>query len=152
PTGPNDPLVTYAADFDVDQFFAFLDSTGLSEFAGQISPRNAFKNPWFIDLDFRFQQELPGVRKQDRMFLFVDIENLPNLISDEANIFREHDNGDVAEAVPVLDAALSSDGTQYIYSNFNPGGSAFNPSNPVFNDFDVNDSVWAVQFGVRYEF
>ena len=152
PTGPNDPLVQFSSNVDQAAFFQFLEDTGLNEFAGQISPRNAFKNPWFIDLDFRFQQELPGVRKQDRAFFYVDIENLPNLITDEANIFRDHDNGDVGEAVPVLDAALSADGSQYIYSNFNPGGSNFDPARGVFSDFDVDDSVWAIQFGVRYEF
>ncbi|MGF1543940.1 MAG: carboxypeptidase regulatory-like domain-containing protein [Parvularculaceae bacterium] len=164
----DDPIVTFAdagftndaGEFIVTQTAAeaeaglnqFLASTGLDEFRGQISPRNAFRNPWFIDLDFRFQQELPGVRKQDRAIFFVDIENLPNLITDEANIFREHDNGDVGEAVPVLDAALSADGTQFIYSNFNPGGSNFDPQTGVFADFDTDDSVWSVQFGLRYEF
>ena len=92
------------------------------------------------------------MRKQDKAFFYIDIENLANLITDEANIFRDHDNGDVGEAVPVLDAALSTDGTQYIYSNFNPGGSSYDPTRGVFSDFDVNDSVWAVQFGFRYEF
>ena len=127
PTGPTDPLVDFSGMSAADQtaLFAFLDETGLSEFAGQISPRNEFKNPWFHDLDFRFQQELPGVRKQDRAFFFVDIENLLNLVDDSLNNFREHDNGDVGEAVPVLDAACS-DATcssgQFIYTNFNPGG------------------------------
>ncbi|MEL6359604.1 MAG: TonB-dependent receptor [Pseudomonadota bacterium] len=150
PTGVNDPLVDLSGLDDVDQFFRFLETSGLDEFAGEISPRNAFKNPWFIDLDFRFQQELPGFFGNDRLLAYVDIENLPNLITDEANIFREHDNGDVGEAVPVLDASIV-DG-QYVYTNFNPGGSNFDEGDGIFRDFDVDDSVWAVQFGIRYEF
>ena len=151
PSGPNDPLVDLSG-IDNDAFFRFLDDTGLSEFAGEISPRNAFRSDWFLDLDFRFQQELPGVRKQDRAFFFVDIENLPNLITDQANIFRTFDNGDVGEAVPVLDAALSADGSQYVYTNFNPGGSNFSEASGVISDIDVDDSLWAIQFGFRYEF
>ena len=159
PTGPNDPLVQFGNNIDVDAFFNFLEQTGLDEFAGQISPRNAFRNPWFIDLDFRFQQELPGFFGNDRLLFYVDVENLPNLISDEANIFRTHNSGDVGEAVPVLDAALTPDGSQFIFSNFNPGGSntVFNIGNdqffqgPLFQR-SVNESVWAIQFGIRYEF
>lgn len=154
PTGPNDPLVDFSGMSAADQtaLFDFLGTSGLDKFAGQISPRNQFRNPWFLDLDFRFQQELPAIRKQDRAIFFIDIENLPNIIDNGKNVFREHDNGDVAEALPVLDAALSADGSQFVFTNFNPGGSRFDPDVGIFADRDVDDSVWAVQIGFRYEF
>ena len=145
PTGPNDPLVDFSA-FDqagLDSFFAFLEDTGLSEFAGQIAPRNEFKDDWTLDLDMRFEQEFRGVRKQDRAIFFVDIDNLPNLFTDDANIFRRFDRGDVNEGVPVLDAALSADGSQYVYSNFFP---------QLNDDICTLCSVWQVQVGFRYEF
>ncbi len=55
----------------------------------------------------------------------------------------------MAEAVPVLDAALSADRTQFVYSNFNPGNGR-NTGIPFTTD--VDDSVWRIQAGVRYEF
>ncbi|MEM8770701.1 MAG: TonB-dependent receptor [Pseudomonadota bacterium] len=152
PTGPTDPLVQFADGFDTDGFFAFLDETGLNQFAGQISPRNAFRQPWFVDMDFRFQQDLPMPVRGLRSIFYVDVENLPNLISDGTNIFRSADSGDVAEGLPVLDAALSADGTQYVYSNFNPGGGGFDPEVGIFADEIVGASLWAVQFGLRFEF
>ena len=51
PNGVNDPLVQFASGFDTDGFFQFLETTGLDEYSGEIVPRNAFTNPWFIDLD-----------------------------------------------------------------------------------------------------
>lgn len=145
PTGPSDPNVDFSGLFPGEQqaLFAFLESSGLNQYAGQIAPRNVFKDDWTLDLDLRFEQEFRGVRKQDRAIFFVDVDNLPNLFTDDANIFRRFDRGDVAEGVPVLDAALSADGSQYIYSNFNPG---------LNDDICTLCSVWQVQIGFRYEF
>ena len=162
PNGPNDPRVTYATNFDVDAFFAFLEESGLNEFAGQVTPRNTFEQPWFHDLDLRIAQDipLPGLGRflpSHNLEVFMDIENFLNLINDDRNILRLADVGDVTEGVPVLDAALSADGTQYIYSNFNPGDGNFFASDraggqTVFSDRNLGASLWAIQFGVRFEF
>jgi len=84
--------------------------------------------------------------------LFLDIENFLNMINDGLNERRYTSNGDIQEGVPVLDASLSSDGSQYIYRNFNPGsgnssGFGFDPVS-----FDVDDSVWRIQLGLKYSF
>ena len=47
---------------------------------------------------------------------------------------------------------MTADG-RYSYTNFNPGGGnsssfGFNP----INDIDVDDSVYRIQFGVKYAF
>lgn len=146
PTGPDDPLVDFQFDSPAEEaeFFQFLEDSGLNEFAGQISPRNQSKDPWFKDLDIRFQQDLPGALPGHRLRAFVDIENFLNLIDDGSNVFREQNRGDVGEAVPVVDAAINDQG-QYVYSNFQT-------FNAATFDRDIEDSVWAVQFGLRYEF
>ena len=156
PTGPTDPLVDLTAldgAGTTQEFFDFLQRSGLNKYAGRISGRNVFTQQWTTDVDIRIQQDIPLPGSVDhRLKLFFDIENLLNLFSDSNNVQKFADDGDVGEAVPVLDAALSADGSQYIYSNFNPGGS--NSSNDGFNplDIDVDDSVWRLQLGIRYEF
>ncbi len=156
PTGPNDPLVDFStldAQGSTGDFFAFLDSSGLSAYAGGFAGRNAFEQPWSSDLDLRIQQDIPLPWQEHSLKLFFDVENVLNLFSDSDNIQRFADNGDVGEGVPVLDAALSADGTQFVYSNFNPGGgnSTDDNFNPI-NDRDVDDSVWRIQFGLKYSF
>jgi len=91
---------------------------------------------------------LPGF--DHKLNLFFDIENVLNMFSDKLNVQRFKDNGDVAEAIPLLDASLSADGSQFVYSNFNPGGSKPSDFNPVLRD--VDDSIWRLQLGVRYSF
>ena len=154
PTGPNDPLVDFSeldAQGTTQDFFDWMDRKGLSKYAGQISPKNGFEQPWNTDLDLRMSQEIPLPRYNHRLVFFFDIENLLNLFSDSSNLQKYYSTGDVQEGLPVLDAALSDDGSQYIYSNFNPGGGDSRPNyNPVF--YDVDDSVWRMQLGLRYEF
>jgi hypothetical protein len=156
PTGPSDPLIDFSqmSASDVTAFFDFLDRTGLSEFAGQISPRNGFTDDWFKNLDLRFSQELPTPWEGHRFEFFMDFENFLNFLNDGSNVFRRHDRGDVIEGVPVLDALLSADGSQYIYRSFSPGSSKSFASTG-FNDNDelfTNATVWAIQLGIRYKF
>lgn len=154
PTGPNDPLVQFADGFETDAFFNFLDESGLGEFAGEIAPRNAFFDPWVFDVDMRFSQALPTGTDKLRGLFYFDIENALNLLDDGLNLIETNDRGDVGEAVPVLDAALSDDGTQFVYSNFATQELVGNGSVQNLDPLDANliDSVWAVQFGVRFEF
>ena len=72
--------------------------------------------------------------------MFVDIENFLNLIDDSANVFENFDRGNVDEGVELYDIDIV--GGRYQITEV--------------KDVDlqqrVNPSVWAVQFGVRYEF
>jgi len=155
PTGPNDPLVDFStldAQGTTQDFFDWMERKGLSKYAGKISPKNGFEQPWNTDMDIRMSQEIPLPRYNHRLVFFFDIENFLNLFSDSNNLQKYYSMGDIQEGLPILDAALSDDGSQYIYSNFAPGGSKSSAPNynPTF--YDVDDSVWRIQLGLRYEF
>ncbi|GAB4119222.1 MAG: TonB-dependent receptor [Rhodothalassiaceae bacterium] len=143
PTGPSDPLVNLSALSAADQqaLFDFIQNSKLAKFQGQIAPRNVFRDPWTKDLDVRFSQELPGFFGTDKFQIFVDIDNFLNLVDNGANIQRRFDRGDVGEGVPVVRTTISNG--QYRFSNF---------TLPEVDEINVNSSLWAVQFGVRYSF
>jgi len=148
PTGPSDPNVTGAGL--TPEFFAFLDDSGLSQFAGQIAPRNAFRDPWFIDLDMRFQQELPTFSDRIRSLFYVDIENLPNLISDGANVLQQFDRGSGGnDAVPVVTVGFDETTGQYVFDDTSLS-SELTGSDGL--DTFLNASLWQIQFGLRFEF
>lgn len=153
PSGRNDPIIDLTRldqQGTTDDFFAFLESTGLNEYAGQISPKNGFTGPWNSDMDIRISQDIPLPGWNHSLKLFFDIENVLNLFSDSQNVTKFFDSGDVNEGLPVMDAALSPDGTQFVLSNFNPGGSKPSDFNPI--RIDTDDSVWRIQLGIRYQF
>ncbi len=154
PTGPGDPLVDFSNMDAAEQsaFFNFLDRSGLNKFAGRISPRNAFDQSWTSDLDIRIQQDIPLPGLQHSLKLFFDIENVLNLFDDGANVQRFADTGNIFEAVPVIRADFDSDNGRYVYSNFNPGRRDSSGNNFNATNVDTDDSLWRVQFGVKYLF
>lgn len=143
PTGPTDPLINTSSmsAADITAFFDFLERSGLNKYAGGIAPRNAFKDPWFKDLDVRFAQDLPGFFGGHRAQIYLDIENALNLIDDGMNVFERFNRGNVAEGVEVIDFS-SIAGGQYRLRSF---------KDPQLETV-VDPSVWAIQFGFRYEF
>lgn len=136
----NDPIVTFDSPDTEADFNAFVAENDLEQFRGQILPRNAFRDPWNHDMDIRISQSLPGFFGSDRFEVFADIENFLNLIDDSLNTSERFDRGDAIEGVPVIQTEIVND--QFVYSDFDFRGL----------EQEVDDTVWAVQFGVRYEF
>ena len=150
PEGPNDPRFDFSglSAADSAELFAFFDESGLSEFAGGFAPRNEFRDPWFVDVDFRFQQDLPSFIDNLRTIFYVDIENVLNLIDSGKNVQRTFDRGNTREGVPVFGIDEINDAGQFVVTNGLEGqitgGDGF--------DRSAGASLWAVQFGLRFEF
>jgi hypothetical protein len=150
PTGPTDPLMDFSnlSQQEVDGLFAFLDSSGLSRFAGGIAPKNGFNSPWSSDLDIRIQQDFPVPWGEGHTFrVFLDIENVLNLFGDDNNVKQYADTGDIQEGSPVLtiderNAAAISNTDQFVITSWRDRGL----------DTDVDDSVYRIQLGVKYMF
>jgi outer membrane receptor for ferrienterochelin and colicin len=174
----NDPRVRINGDEQA--FIDYFRATGLDQYQGQIVPRNSHNQPWFQRWDFQFQQELPGIRAferyvgENRAVFVLDIENLPNLInSDWGTVTRGPAFG---RAAPV-NLAMESAGPDGIFgtgdddtflSNNEPGeqcraagdcryvysGIGTDTADEVedlyFND--LNNSVYRIRVGIRYEF
>lgn len=143
PTGPNDPLVDFT-NIDTTAFFNFIEENNLSRFAGGIAERNTFNQPWNADIDLRFQQELPGVglTDKDQFLLFIDFENVLNFFDSGAGIQRFVNTSNNAEGIDVLAADIV--GGQYVYSDFDPDA--------VNIDIDSGDTLWRINFGIKYKF
>jgi hypothetical protein len=144
PTGPTDPNVTFGGGFDQAAFFSFLEAIGADKYAGQIAPRNAFKSDWVLDLDFRYSQQLPLIANKVRPTFFIDIENLANFFTDEANILRQVGFPYAANIVGVSSPTIGSPGATYTYTSFVPAGAV--------QQINTDASIWRAQVGLRFEF
>jgi hypothetical protein len=76
--------------------------------------------------------------------VFFDIENALNLFSSSANVKKYADTGDIQEGVRVLEVGSDDYGNtdQIVINRWYDEGI----------DRDVDDSVYRIQFGVRYRF
>ena len=144
PNGINDPLFSPASfGGDAAQQQAFIDyinNSELAEYRGGIAARNGNNSRMTSIVDLRIQQELPAFASEHSFRLFVDIENVGNLLNDDwGRIERtryEYERD-------VVSAAINNG--QYEYFNLNSDRS-------IKNLEVLSQSVWQVQIGLRYDF
>ena len=91
-------------------------------------------------VDLRLRQELPGVMKGHKSILFFDIENFGNLLNSDWGVIERTRYEYERDVV----AAQIVDG-QYLYSNLQSDSS-------IKNLEVLEQSLWKLKFGVRYEF
>ena len=137
--GSTDPLINYAASsVDWDAFFRYTDGQDLSR--GRIAERNSGEGQWNNRFDLRLEQELPGAFQGHRTKVFAVMENVGNFLNDEWGAYYQ---AGFPQTTEIVQAEIDPVTGQYIYSSFNDA----NPESKT-----NNLSVWAVRFGVKYDF
>lgn len=148
----SDPLVTYAAGFNFDQFNSMLERTGAIKYAGKIAPRNSASGPWSTLLNLSVEQEIapdwaPVLDDSHRIVVSADIFNFLNLLNPAWGAYTSPNFYQAFEAV---DATIV--GGKYLYSGY----STANPSSSINinNNFTTQrtQSTYQIALGVRYEF
>ena len=144
PTGPNDPLfapTSFGGDAAMQQaFFDYINNSELSQYAGGIAERNGDNSRWSTVVDLRLQQELPVGFEGHKMSLFLDMQNVGNFLNDDWGRIertRYEYERDVVSAQIV--------NGQYEYFSLQ------SPSS-IENLEVLNQSLWQVQLGLKYEF
>ncbi|MEL7231585.1 MAG: cell envelope biogenesis protein OmpA, partial [Pseudomonadota bacterium] len=147
PSGPNDPLfaaTSFGGDAAQQQaFFDYINNSELAQYAGGITERNGDTSDFYNIIDLRLQQEIPvnfGNLEGHKVNLFMDIENLGNLLNDDwgrVERTRYEYERDVVSARIV--------NGQYEYFNLQSEQS-------IENLEVLSQSVWQIQFGIKYEF
>ncbi|MET0580790.1 MAG: TonB-dependent receptor [Pseudoxanthomonas sp.] len=160
PNGPGDVLFgslsstgefTPNADMEAD-FWAWLETQdGLSNYKGRYAPENGFRAGWVNTFDVRISQELPGFFEGHKSKIWVDIQNIGNLLNDDWGHVIDYGfnaNNAVASLIGIHDG-------QYVYGY--RSGTEFGQASalgvPTDADQQTNGiSQWSVQVGLKYEF
>ncbi len=103
-------------------FFGFRPFVANASILAPGAERNSEEGAWWAKVDLRFEQELPGLRPDDRTSAFIVIDNFTNLLNDEWGILRQVDFPSLVE----------------------PG----DPAESRIGDA----SRYEIRFGLRYEF
>ena len=164
PTGPNDPHFDFSGmtQTQKDAYFAFINSSGLSKYAGTYAPRNAFTTAWQNRLDLRFVQELP-VYSRVKFEVFADFINFGSWLNHHLfNYFETINtpltNGGLQRSL----GAATYTAAGLIKPTFNNGTTpvlALDPSNNLVIAASTStllpnntENRWKIQGGVRLKF
>jgi len=155
PTGPGDVLFgsfDKAGKFTADpkleqQFFAWLaENPQLAKYAGSYAPANGFRTGWINTFDIRVSQELPGFMKGHKSEIWLDVQNVGNMLNKKWG--RIYDYGFYADA-RVANLAGMVDG-KYVYDKLYTD--APTAANSDADGFNTGVSQWSLQLGFRYQF
>jgi hypothetical protein len=140
PKDQNDVVLTGGLTWS--QLDNYIVARGLDKYRGQIAPRNAFTGPSIGVLDMRLAQEVPvPVFENHKVEFTMDFRNLTNLINSNWGRLAQYDFPFV---VPVVEATGIDAATgKYIYNG---------PLRTPVKAVQARQSVWAIQFGIRYQF
>jgi len=157
PSGPSDPRFDFSSLQSLDpallqNYFAFIQSSGLGEYAGAVAPKNSFTQPWVNRLDLKFSQSIP-IYKPVEVELFFDFINFGSFINDKFFSYYEEAfraTNDVFRRQFTGSAEYGPDGRiRPLQTTATATRGFFNPDRFVF---DNGQSRWRVQFGARVKF
>ena len=141
PTGANDPFfsaASFGGNLAVQQaFFDYINSSELAQYKGEIAPRNGDNSRWSTKFDLRLEQELPGLMSGHKSSMFVNFQNIGNMINDSWGV-TERVRYEYEQQV----ASASISNGQYVYDDLDT----------TLNKEILNSSLWSVQVGVKYNF
>lgn len=138
---------------DIAAFQRYIEEVRyLRENQGRVAGRNAVRSPSVNQFDLRISQELPGFFDDNRAELFVNIENVGNLINKDWGKIEQYPFPLTAQLARFRGVDPATGRYVYDVSNyFNETTGAFNFPAPTLQDGSAQ-SRWAVQVGFRYEF
>ena len=155
PSGPGDVLFgtlnangSFSADPALEkQFYDWLAANPqLAKYAGSYAPANEFRTGWINTFDVRISQELPGFMKGHKSEIWLDIQNVGNLLNKDWG--QIYDYGFYADArVANLQGIYNG---KYVYNQLYLDKPTV--ANADADGFNVGVSQWSLQLGFRYQF
>jgi hypothetical protein len=141
PTGADDPNlaldgITYA------ELAEWIDTAGLSQYAGGYAPKNTGTQPWQTRMDIHIEQEIPGFVAGHKGSIYFDIKNVLNLLDEESGIVRNKQYNNQI----LVDYDIDDQG-RHVYQEVFGG---FNGNN--YDQVVIDHSAWLIKAGFRYQF
>jgi hypothetical protein len=131
----------------------------LAQYMGSHAPENAFRSGWVNTFDLRLAQELPGFFDGHKSKIWIDIQNVGNLLNEDWGHIIDYGfnaNNAVANLVGICQVNCPAGMTgKYVYG-YRAGtefGQATALGLPTNADGQTNGvSQWSLQVGLKYEF
>lgn len=147
PTDANDPKYDFSGMTSPqrDLFFAYLQKSGLSKYAGGIAKKNGFTEPWVNRLDLKLTQNIP-IHGPVKLDLFFDFVNFGSFISKSTFGYTETTAfaGNTVFRTQTLTATTAYTATGAIKPTYR--------ADPIPFVIDNSLSRWRIQLGAKISF
>jgi hypothetical protein len=146
-------FTTRSTAADIAAFQRYIEEVGyLRDNQGRFANRNANRSPSVHQFDVRLSQQLPGFFGDNRAELFLNIQNIGNLIDKDWGLIEEYGFPLTASFARFAGVDPATGRIVYDVSNLvnEANGQFFFPS-PTRADA-IGQSRWGLQVGFRYEF
>lgn len=144
PAGPGDVIFTGGAAMEAAFFDYLARNPGLGRFAGSTVSPGSDRSPFVNSFDIRLSQELPGFFGEHKSEIWIDIQNVGNLIN--------KDWGRIEEVGFPFGQGIAN------FAGIDPatGKYRYNFNEASIRDTTLRDnrgeSRWSLQVGFRYRF
>ena len=148
PSGSTDSRFDFSALSTAQQtaMFAYIQSSGLSKYAGGYAPKNAFFQPWVNRLDLSVKQSVPLHLGGAKLDLIFDFTNFGNFIS--KSLFNYTERAPTGPAQDLFDRILVGNASiDNVTGKIKP--TSFAPASFLV---DNTMSRWRVQLSARLSF
>lgn len=143
PAGADDPNISPNSPLSYSEIMEYFNQAGLDQYAGGFVPKGVGRSPWVNNLDFQFQQEVPGFADGHKGIFYVTVNNLLNLIdSSKGQVLRQRYTNKT-----IVDFAGLDDQGRYMYDE-----PFFGFDNQNWDIFEAEESTWRLKLGVKYTF
>ena len=88
PTGPADPKVRWNSTTARDNFFAYVNSSSLRKYSGEVGPRNGETSLWVQTVDLKITQPVSLYRERNAE-VFANLLNVGNLLNRKWGLLQE---------------------------------------------------------------
>lgn len=144
PAGPGDVIFTGGAAME-QAFFDFMRrNPGLARFAGSVAKPGSERSPWVNTFDVRISQEIPGFFRGHKAEIWLDIQNVGNLINKDWGRIEEI-------GFPFGKGVVSFAGIDQATGKYRYTFNEANVRDVVLRD-NRGESRWSAQIGFRYRF
>ncbi|HSL16997.1 MAG TPA: TonB-dependent receptor [Methylomirabilota bacterium] len=141
PSGADDVEITNGT---WEQLDSYISRAGLSQYKGQIAPRNVVNQPWVTQTDLAIRQNIP-IPGNSSLQISLDIFNFWNLVDEDSGLVRYVAFGTVT---PVTYRGVNDEGKPI----YELRGIVTDPEeNDIFTYNDLR-SRWRARLGVRWTF
>ena len=140
PTGADDVVITNGTWAQLE---AYLQRTGLTKYAGGVAPRNVNNQPYFMQTDLSFRQNIP-IPGRSSFQVSLDIFNFWNMIDSDSGVVEYVPYGTVD---PVRYQGTSDEGLPI----YELRSEVLYPDTNIFRIDDLR-SRWKARVGVRWSF